>query len=332
MIQYGCFGKILTFYGIASFREACEVARNVLCSSDVLSELLVSVDLDIYINRTTSGFRAKDQGKEPTCYAFASATVLHLAMQRFHGREEGCPSFDELKNEIIDAYGKKATNTKKVLKNMCRKYNLCCRQVSVGEAKEAIVAKRPVVAIFRLTKKQWVAFDNFFKDNPTGILTKEELGLPHTSKTEGHAVVLMSYNSKCLMFMDSCGPDWPKLANDQDEKSEKSLNGIFKVENADVLPTLEFFDVFLELDKLTERQKEYYQNHKSEVAERLRNSLKGLQKAEYSCPECEQTSLVTEFAGTLLEVQCPKCWCKVSTNDNTGNILALNIYLTTLSE
>jgi hypothetical protein len=298
----------------------------------VLSELLVSVDLDIYINRTTSAFKAKDQGKESTCYAFASATVLHLAMQRFHGREEGCPSFDELKNEIIDAYGKKATNTKKVLKNMCRKYNLCCRQVSVGEAKEAIVAKRPVVAIFRLTKKQWVAFDNFFKDNPTGILTKEELGLPHTSKTEGHAVVLMSYNSKCLMFMDSCGPDWPKLANDQDEKSEKSLNGIFKVENADVLPTLEFFDVFLELDKLTERQKEYYQNHKSEVAERLRNSLKGLQKAEYTCPECKQTSLVTDFTGTLLEVQCPKCWCKFSTRDNTGNILALNIYLTTLSE
>ena len=84
------------------------MARNVLCSSDVLSELLVSVDLDIYINRTTSAFKAKDQGKESTCYAFASATVLHLAMQRFHGREEGCPSFDELKDEMIDDYGKSA--------------------------------------------------------------------------------------------------------------------------------------------------------------------------------------------------------------------------------
>ena len=276
--------------------------------------------------------RIKGKSRPAMAYAFASATVLHLAMQRFHGREEGCPSFDELKDEIIDAYGKKATNTKKVLENMCPKYNLCCRQVSVEEAKEAIVAKRPVVAIFRLTKKQWVAFDNFFKDNPTGILTKEELGLPHTSKTEGHAVVLMSYNSKCLMFMDSCGPDWPKLANDQDEKSEKSLNGIFKVENADVLSELEFFDVSWDVNKLTERQKEYYQNHKSEVAAKLMTSLKGLQKAEYTCPECKQTSLVTEFTGTLLEVQWPKCSCKFSTNDNAGNILALNIYLTTLSE
>ncbi|CAB3993003.1 Hypothetical predicted protein [Paramuricea clavata] len=315
-----------------NLREACKVAKNVVCSSDALSELLISVDIDIYINRTTSGFTARDQGEESTCYAFASATVLHLAMQRFHGREEGCPSFDKLKDEMIDAYGRKCADTRNVLEKMCRMYNLCCRQVCVKEAKEAIVAKRPVVARFRLTAKQWDAFDNFYENNPTDILTKKELGLPRTSKTEGHAVVLMSYNSKCLIFMDSCGPDWPKIVKGQDEKSEKILNGIFKVENADVLPKLEFFDVFWELNTLTERQKEYYQNHKSEVAERLRNSLKGLQKAEYTCPECKQTSLVTEFTGTLLEVQCPKCSCKFSTNDNAGNILALNIYLTTLSE
>jgi peptide subunit release factor 1 (eRF1) len=37
------------------------------------------------------------------------------------------------------------------------------------------------------------------------------------------------------------------------------------------------------------------------------NSLKGLQKAEYTCPECKQTSLVTEFSGTLSKVQCPHC-------------------------
>ena len=29
--------------------------------------------------------------------------------------------------------------------------------------------------------------------------------------------------------------------------------------------------------------------------------------------------------------RCPKCFCEFSTNDNAGNILALNIYLRSLS-
>ncbi|CAB3993004.1 Hypothetical predicted protein [Paramuricea clavata] len=272
-----------------NLREACEVARNVVCSSDALSELLVSVDLDIYINRITSAFRAKDQREECTCYAFASAVVLHLAMHRVHGLEEGCPSFDELKDEIIDAYGKMGADTSQVLEKMCR-------------------------------NKQWDAFGNFYDTNPTGILTQNELDVREcpTSpppRTFGYAVVLTSYNSKCLTFMNSWGEEW---AN----------NGFFRVKNADVLgDQLEFFDV----DDLSEGEKEHCHQHGSEVATKLMKSLKGLQKAEYICPECQQTSLVTEFTGTLSKVQCPKCLREFSTSANAGNILALNVYLTSLS-
>jgi RNA polymerase subunit RPABC4/transcription elongation factor Spt4 len=85
------------------------------------------------------------------------------------------------------------------------------------------------------------------------------------------------------------------------------------------------------LNDLTEGEKEYYHQHGSEVAAKLVDSLKGLQKAEYTCPECEQTSLVTEFNGTLSKVRCPKCLREVSTSDNAGNILALNMYWTSLS-
>jgi hypothetical protein len=102
------------------------------------------------------------------------------------------------------------------------------------------------------------------------------------------------------------------------------------VQNAEVLQ-LEFFDVYWELDDLTEGEKEYYRKHGPEVAAKLMKSLKGLQNAKYTCPECEQSSLVTEFEGTLSKVRCPNCSHEFSASDNAGNILALNIYLTSLS-
>ena len=38
-----------------------------------------------------------------------------------------------------------------------------------------------------------------------------------------------------------------------------------------------------------------------------------------------------EFTGTLLRAKCPKCGKEISTeNAQEGNILALNIYLTSL--
>ncbi len=297
------------------------MAQDVVCLPDALSELLVSVDLDIYISQSTSGLEAKKQ-LGGTCYANASAAVLHLAMKRILGREGGYPDFDVLKDDMIEAYGMHGSNTSKVLQEICPEYRLRSQKVDIKGAMEAVVKKRPVVARFRLTDDEWEAFSNFYKNTPTGILTQNELDVrerptsppPYTS---GHAVVFTSFNSKCLIFMNSWGQEWGD-------------NGFFRVQNAEVLQ-LEFFDVYWELIDLTEGEKEYYQKHGSEVAAKFMKSLKGLQNAKYTCPKCDQTSLVTEFEGTLSNVRCPKCSREFSTNDNTGNILALNMYLTFLS-
>ncbi len=107
-------------------------------------------------------------------------------------------------------------------------------------------------------------------------------------------------------------------------------NGFFRVQNADVLgDQLEFFDIYW--DDLADKEKAKYQKYGSKLAQRLIEFLEGLEFAEYMCPLCDQTSLVTEFEGTLSKVRCPKCSREFSTNDNTGNILALNVYLTSLS-
>ncbi|XP_028397400.1 uncharacterized protein LOC114521182 [Dendronephthya gigantea] len=302
-----------------NLREACEMAQNVCCT-EFLSELLVSIDLDIYINQTTGGFKAQKQ-EGGTCYANASAAALHLAMHRILGREAGYPEFNMLRKEMIDAHGKKGANTEKVLKEMCSKYRLHSKKVGITKAKEAIVKKRPVVARFSLTDDEWHEFSEFYRNDPEGVLTRNKLDKrkrPKNAPTRGHAVVLTSYSSKCLILMNSWGEEWAD-------------NGFFRVQNAEVLQ-LEFFDVYWTLNDLTEREKEYYRKHGHEVAQKLMDSLKGLQNAKYTCPECHEESLVTEFTGKLTKVQCPRCYENFSTNDNAGNILALNMYLTILSK
>ena len=181
----------------------------------------------------------------------------------------------------------------------------------------------PEVAKFYLTNKEWDAFDEFYEANPTGILTKKKLDVPKppNDRLSGHAVVLTSYNSQSLTFMNSYGVEW---AN----------KGFFRVENAEVLGNqLEFFDVYWKVDELSDKEKERYRKHGSELARKLIELLEGLEFAEYTCAktDCQGVSLVTEFTGTLSKVRCPKCFGEFSANDNAGNILALNIYLTSLS-
>ncbi|CAC5377629.1 unnamed protein product [Mytilus coruscus] len=286
-----------------NIHEACNLARNVVCCQDSLSDLLVSVSLDIYINQSTYGFKAQQQ-VGGTCYANASAAVLHLSMKRILGRDGGYPDFTDLRDKLVKMHGKDGANTFKVLEEITPEYRLHCKIVDTNDAMKAIVAKRPVVA----------------SRNPSGILTKAEIDLDKRdpdNELSGHAVVLTSFNSECFRFMNSWGENWADM-------------GFFKVENSKVLD-FEFIDVFWTLNDLSKREVEYFKEHGAEVAEKIMKNLTGLQKATYKCPECAVISLVTEFSGSLKEAVCPKCKKKFCSNE-AGNILALNMYLTSLSK
>ena len=318
-------------------REACEVARKVVCSQDALSDFIVSVDLDLYINREVKGYKAKkgQEENEETCYAHASATVLHLSMRRILGRVGSYPDFEELKDEFINRFGKGGASTFSVLREMCPKYRLQCKKVDLEGAMKAITSSRPVVATFRLTEHEWANFDEFYKGNPKGILTKKKLtanktaplpnsppsqqpSLPNTSTT-GHAVVLTSFDSECLRLLNSYGEEWAD-------------SGFFRVQKADVLG-FQFIDVFWTEEDLKEEEKTYFKKQGSIVAEKLMKWLPSLKDAEFTCPmaECSKRSPVMEFTGTLSHAKCPKCGNEFSTEKaQEGNILALNIYLTSL--
>ena len=209
-------------------KEVCAMARECVSTQDALSSVLSSVDLDLYINEVNDGFGAKRQ-HGGTCYANASAAVMHLAMKRIFGRDGGYPDFFELREKLIAKYhnqsGKKGASTKKVLKEICPEYRLQCQMVNANGAMEAICANRPVVVTFRLTGAQWDQFDKFYDENPRGILTRSYLDSKHVSTRDagGHAVVLTSYDADSFRLMNSWGDDW---ADDGFFRVQKSLSDV----------------------------------------------------------------------------------------------------------
>ncbi len=298
-------------------KDVCDMAKKGVLSQDVLSDMLSSVDLDIYVNQASEGFGAKRQ-HGGTCYANASAAVLHLAMKRIIGRDGGYPDFFELRRKLIFEYGEHGAPTIKVLKEICPTYRLQCKKVDAVGAMKAVSAKRPVVARFYLTGAQWDQFSQFYEEKPKGILTRFYLDLKHhsTSDPGGHAVVLTSYDAESFRLMNSWGDDWA----DQ---------GFFRVQNSDVLG-LEFVDVFWTEDDLSEKEKRAYDQHGAEVAAKLIRSLKGIQVAKYKCPLCAVESLVVDYSGHLLKAKCPKCGGTFNANKSGGD-LALNLYLMSLA-
>ena len=307
-------------------REACKLARKVVCSKEALSELLADVYIDdVYINRSVRDYDYEAQAEqvEDTCYAHASATVLHLTMRRIHGPENDVPSFVELKDEMIGKFGKEAYSITKALDEMCENYNLRYKPVDLEGAMEAVASSRPVIATFKLNHDEWGRFKEFFITNGKGILTKKEINVarPSNPKRFGHAVVLTSFNSEYLRLLDSRGSDWAD-------------NGFIKVQNADVLG-FKFYDVYWEIEDLNEKEKTSFKELGSKRAKWLMETLPSLQRDDYTvkCPICRVDSPVKDFTGNLLQAKCPKCKKPFELKDvYKGNILALNFYLTSLSK
>ena len=232
--------------------DVTDLVRNVITSKDALADLLASVDLDCYINQTIKQMEPKLQ-VGCTCYAYAAAAVLHLAMRRIEGRDDGYPKFEDLKNKMIDIYGEEGAETKIVLEQMCSEYRLHATEVDLKEALSAVAAKRPVLTTFFLDGKQWDAFSNFFKNNPRGILSEQDLQktckVNQPSESGGHAVVLTSYSIESLVFMNSWGRKWA------DDANSKVLN-------------CKFYDVYWTENDLTGAEKMRFKLHGLKLAKK----------------------------------------------------------------
>ena len=305
--------------------DISSLVQDVITSRDTLADVLSSVSLDIYINHSTQGLKAPGE-IGGTCYANSAATVLHLAMHRIVGRDGGYPKFQDLKNEMIEIYATEGNNTKEVLESMCPKYRLRVKERNFKQALCAVAGKRPVLATFELTGRQWDAFSMFFDSKPKGVLTKKELDKIYNvqcpSDPGEHAVVLTSYQIKRLVFMNSWGCEWGD-------------NGFFRVQNSEVL-NCKFYYVYWKLSDLSDAEKEEYKRFGQSVAEKLVNRFQSLQTACINCPKCNQNSRAIEFTGTFTNVRCPKCNNTFKISDlekvNARPVVSLVLYLTSLQD
>jgi len=300
----------------AIIKEVCDLAKDCVCSQDTLADILSSVSLDIYINKANEGIQP-DQQNEKTCYAVASAAVMHLAVKRIVGRQGGYPDFRVIRDELINMYGVKGAIVGNVLREVCPKYRLRYQKTDKRGALNAVVEKRPVVAIFQLSGEEWDEFHAFYRRSPRGILRKSDLQVTSTRSQRGHAVVLTSFNSESLRLMNSKGSNWAD-------------GGFFRVQNAAVLGLM-FYDIFWNEEDLLPSEKEALDRHGADISAKLMKSLTSLQTATYKCPLCSVESKVSEFKGHLLEAQCPVCGGKFNAGNEAESDLALNIYLTSLS-
>ena len=310
-----------------NLQSACKLAEDVVFCKDTLSDVLSSVDVDIFhIQKDVVAHKAKEEQSRNSRHVNACATVLYLSMKRILSRKGGYPSFEELRKKCIHLRGIDFDDPLQILQEICPAYRLRCREVDLKNALEAVSSSepRPVVASCWLTQQQWESFRKFFSDdsNRKRILKKKDIALtaPHPkTSTIGRSVLLTSFDSESLRLLNSWGEDWGDM-------------GFFRVQNADVLG-LKFIDVYWEKKDLAEEEKTYYEKNRSIVPRELMKLLASLKQAEYTCPmaECSKISRVMEFTGSLSRAKCPKCGKEFSTkNAQEENILALSIYLTSL--
>jgi hypothetical protein len=215
-----------------------------------LLDVITRADLDIIIGNEISNFQPVLQ-EGGTCYAHAIAAVFYLAMKRIKDRDGGHPEFHDIKNRLITQYGVDGAGTQLVLQTWCPRYRLQFRVLETeAEARQAINARRPVVARFGLSDSQWRLFRAFYKQDRLrkGVLKRADITPTSPIRNEpleGHAVVLMDILPDRLTFLNS----WGDTFGD---------GGFFHVEDSKVL-NMTFFDVYWTLNDLTAGEKHRYE-------------------------------------------------------------------------
>ncbi|XP_055341745.1 uncharacterized protein LOC129590426 isoform X2 [Paramacrobiotus metropolitanus] len=295
------------------------VVQSLANSGDATANLIARVALDDYINcEMQAAANSPRKQQDATCYAYATATVFHLVMKRIQGREGGVPAFTDLYNEFVNEFGTSSANTETVIKTFATKYRLKYRQLNVKsdceagdrrdanrdgeyttgcEARQALNGGRPLIATYRLSKRQNENFNQFYKSNKQGILMKNDLGGCGNEPTDGHAVVLIHCDPVCLVFLNSRGKSFAD-------------NGLFRVADNSVLDC-KYFEVYWEESALSEEEKQEFTLSGYKKAHDLARQLPySIQQLPYQCPNCLQMSPANKFTGNFVVATCPKRNCK----------------------
>ena len=289
-----------------------ESMKNFIDNNELLLFNIGNEQLNEYLGKEIKDFTPQNQGNEGTCYAYASATAIHLTLLGFYGTSSD--SFIDIKDRIKETY-KNNKITQNILKTEEKKYNFKMRVVNETGAKEAIINNHICVSRFELTEVEWSKFKIFFGDkNKTGILSKEllqktspnytyinSLSKEQRENITGHAVVLISAKNGYLRFLNS----WGKYFGD---------HGFFSIENSNVLRQMEFYEIYIDENDLNEKEKSIHEEFIKKLSVKyFKNSEKYNklleEEIECDCPnqKCHKPKKIKEFKGSFDTVKCPIC-------------------------
>ncbi|PMD24550.1 hypothetical protein NA56DRAFT_566863 [Hyaloscypha hepaticicola] len=296
-----------TVCSVEALDEFCSLLLSArFGSADALLDIIGRVQVDAFIDdkfvRTCND--PSDQGNSSTCYAHATAAVLHMSLLRIVGREGGCLSIETIRKRILKEFPAKAggQNVKQVLTAATAWYRLRFREVDEEGARQAVLRRRPVLTTFRLSSSGWDKFCEHFEETAAtrcSTLTRDHMA-PHRSGPDGggHAVVLYSCDPHSLTFLNSWGLKWGK-------------DGSFSIEDHTVLELNSapvcFYDVYWLESDLTEVERQAYD---TEVYESLRaRSVEhpSILELEARCPLCCANAPIADFRGNIRQAVCPHC-------------------------
>ncbi|KAF3100412.1 hypothetical protein TWF102_005291 [Orbilia oligospora] len=282
--------------------EFATASRNVGTGADSLSELVGQVSLDLYIKGINESPEPTDQGNRGICWAHATASVIHLASSRVHGRK--VPDFLEIRSNVLQLFGGDTSGqaTRDVLAKVCPLYRLHCKEVNEVEARAAIYSRRPVVATFRLDESRWNRFADFYRRTctPSATLTGADMRVAPQGEVVGHAVVLVRCDDTSLTFMNSWGTSWGN-------------NGFFTIDKPSTLEInsgskMRFFDVYWYTSDLTEEEKKAWKQYEKDEGDKFLGDLpNGFHDLPVQCPNCLKYAKAREYGGSWNEARCNNC-------------------------
>lgn len=278
--------------------EFISIITDIIRNNDVFSNVIGTTIIQKYVHHNISNFRPTDQGREGICWSHACAAVIHMAIARITGRQ--LPSFNSIRDHLLNQFGRKGQNTKKVLDKVLHQYRLRYHKVNEKGAKKAIINLRPCVARFYLTALQWYNFGQFFRYNKTGILTSEIINrkctVPLNEVNGGHAVVLINFGEDHLIFLNSWGEDWGD-------------NGKFRVKDSSVLGGVDYYDVYWTEKDLTPYEKQAWIARRTvTITYMIWSQFKKLPETKMKCPHCKTYSQAKLFHGDWSRCVCPVCY------------------------
>lgn len=283
-------------------------------SADAILDVVGRISQDLYINdkHVLTCRNPSNQRESATFYAHTTTAVVHIALLRMVGRKDETPSIEKVRKRIEDAFPSRqgGRNTKEVLKaatSWFPPFKFC--RVNEDQARQAVLRRRPVLAIFHLSKPGWDEFHKQFKERertltePLTALSSAQMAAQHSLPSDsGHAVMLTTCDPTSLTFLNSWGGNWGNY-------------GSFSIENHTVLELewvygkypMNFYDVYWLESDLDPIERRAYNAKVDEEVRRRTAQFPSILELQARCPHCDKDASLAKFKADIRQVQCPHC-------------------------